>query len=123
MRIGGNGSLWGYPVRNSHRTGQDTAALPAGQIAAAEKKDCGTDNFPSPAEPDAGGPAPGSKDFGIGHRIEHMFELAGEDRNIHTLDMHKAISDMKRDRVLEEYQYFVGDRGTGLTDGTVIRKN
>lgn len=32
----------------------------------------------------------------------------GKDSNIEDLDMQKAISDMKKDQVLQQYQYFVG---------------
>lgn len=53
------------------------------------------------------------------------FGYLGQDASIAGLDMEKAISDLKKDQVLEQYQYFVG--GTPETvisteDGTVIRK-
>lgn len=32
----------------------------------------------------------------------------GKDKDIDSLDMQKAISDMKKDQVLQQYQYFVG---------------
>lgn len=53
------------------------------------------------------------------------FGYLGQDASVAGLDMEKAISDMKKDQVLEQYQYFVG--GTPETvisteDGTVIRK-
>ena len=31
----------------------------------------------------------------------------GEDSDIHSLDMQKAVSDLKKDEVLQEYQYFI----------------
>lgn len=51
----------------------------------------------------------------------------GKDSDILSLDMQKAISDMKKDSILEEYQYFVGSSQemkaeiAGL-DGMVIQK-
>lgn len=56
-------------------------------------------------------------DFSFGNEIE-------------TLDMQKAISDMQGDRLLQEYQYFVGSAQESMgnvisntADGTVIRLN
>jgi len=56
---------------------------------------------------------------------EEDFGYIGKDASIKSLDMEKAISDMKKDGILEEYQYFVGssknlDFGA---DGIVIPKN
>lgn len=53
------------------------------------------------------------------------FEYLGKDHDIHSLDIQKAISDMKKDDVLQQYQYFVGksrDLYVDSPDGTVIRK-
>ena len=55
------------------------------------------------------------------------FGYIGRESSLIRLDVQKAISDMKKDSVLEEYQYFVGSANvmqgiqTG-TDGTVIPK-
>ncbi len=53
------------------------------------------------------------------------FGYIGQDAPLAGLDMEKAISDMKKDQVLEQYNYFVGSAQnmiTGTEDGTVIRK-
>lgn len=52
----------------------------------------------------------------------------GKDSDIASLDMQKAISDMKKDSVLEQYQYFVGSVKTfsdemNPADGIVIKKS
>ncbi len=47
-------------------------------------------------------------------------ELIGIDADIRQLDVEKAVSSMKKDSVLQGYQYFVGNLST--TDGTVTRK-
>lgn len=43
------------------------------------------------------------------HRMQDA-ELTGMQDDIRPLDMEKAISDMKRDHILEDYQYFVGNQ-------------
>ncbi len=62
------------------------------------------------------------------------YSFIGRDANPETLDMQKAISDMQKDGILQEYQYFVGnsgfvpmDMGFGILhsateDGLVIQK-
>ena len=53
------------------------------------------------------------------------FGYIGRDVSLSNLDMEKAISDMRKDQVLEQYQYFVGSAKEMLgsfADGVVIRK-
>lgn len=56
---------------------------------------------------------------------EESFDYLGSESSLMNLDMQKAISDMKRDSVLQEYQYFVG-RSQNLfinpADGIVLPK-
>lgn len=44
-----------------------------------------------------------------------MYELKGADSDITSLDVKKAISDLDKDKVLEQYQYFVGNKEGGIT--------
>ena len=50
----------------------------------------------------------------------------GNDSDIYSLDVENAISDMQKDNVLKQYQFFVGNTGTGAlvdnADGVVIPK-
>ena len=50
----------------------------------------------------------------------------GKDSDIYSLDVENAISDMQKDNVLKQYQFFVGNTGTGAlvdnADGVVIPK-
>ena len=50
----------------------------------------------------------------------------GKDSDIYSLDVETAISDMQKDNVLKQYQFFVGNTGTGAlvdnADGVVIPK-
>lgn len=53
------------------------------------------------------------------------FGYIGQDASLSGLDMEKAISDMKKDEVLQQYNYFVGSAQNMITDtadGTVFRK-
>lgn len=53
------------------------------------------------------------------------FDYLGSSSDIRGLDMEKAISDMKKDQILKQYQYFVGSSKNifgSLDDGFVIPK-
>lgn len=56
------------------------------------------------------------------------YDYIGKDADLENLDMMNAISDMQKDKVLEQYQYFVGpqDITNGVVasseDGIVIQK-
>ena len=54
------------------------------------------------------------------------FEFIGRDSDMQQLDINKAISDMKKDSILEQYQFFVGTQNVQYdqsdTDGIVIIK-
>ncbi len=52
------------------------------------------------------------------------FSYIGSDSDINSLDMQKAISDMKQDSILQEYNYFVGNASNVFNseDGTVLAK-
>lgn len=55
---------------------------------------------------------------------EESFDYIGSESGLADLDVQKAISDMKRDSVLQEYQYFVGSAQTIINpeDGFVFQK-
>ncbi len=56
---------------------------------------------------------------------EESFDYLGSESNLLNLDMQKAISDMKKDSILQEYQYFVGSAQDFLmnpADGMVFQK-
>ncbi len=53
------------------------------------------------------------------------FSYIGQDAALQSLDVEKAISDMKKDQVLEQYNYFVGNEQNRILsgeDGNVILK-
>ena len=66
------------------------------------------------------------EDISITFNRQEDFGYIGKDSDIHSLDMEKAIDDMKKDSILQQYQYFVGNSRNLYTnesaDGTVIQK-
>ena len=51
-----------------------------------------------------------SFDFAQTYKPDATYELKGEDSDVSRLDVEKTLSDLEKDKVLEQYQYFVGDR-------------
>lgn len=49
-----------------------------------------------------------SYDFAQTYRPGETYELKGRDSDIESLDVQKAVSDLDKDQVLQQYQYFVG---------------
>lgn len=65
------------------------------------------------------------EDISITFNKQEGFDYIGQDRDICALDVEKAISDMKKDHVLQQYQYFVGsirNLTVESADGLVIAK-
>ena len=50
----------------------------------------------------------GSYDFAQTYRPGETYELKGKDSDLESLDVQKAVSDLDKDQVLQQYQYFVG---------------
>ena len=55
-----------------------------------------------------------SYDYAKTYRPDETYELKGEESDITSLDIQKAISDMEKDQVLRQYQYFVGTKDSGI---------
>ena len=55
---------------------------------------------------------------------EETFDYIGSESGLANLDMQKAISDMKKDSILQDYQYFVGSSKNIFSseDGMVLPK-
>ena len=50
------------------------------------------------------------EDISITFHKQDDFSYIGRDSDIHSLDVEKAISDMRKDQILQQYQYFVGSK-------------
>lgn len=54
-------------------------------------------------------------DYAQKYRAGEVYELKGEDSDISKLDVAKAVSDLEKDQILQQYQYFVGDASYAAT--------
>lgn len=81
--------------------------------------------YQEPERIDAGRRITDLQDLSLSMGTQRDMEFLGRENGLETLDMEQAISDMRKDSVLQEYQYFVGGQATIVTageDGMVIRK-
>ena len=66
------------------------------------------------------------EDISITFNKKESFGYLGKDSDIRSLDVQKAIDDMRKDKVLQQYQYFVGSSRNlqieNNADGIVIQK-
>lgn len=67
------------------------------------------------------------EDISLTFNSQEDFGYIGQDSDIHSLDVERALSDMQKDRMLQQYQYFVGSSqnlyaGQTSADGIVIPK-
>lgn len=66
------------------------------------------------------------KEVSLTFNKEESFDYIGSESSLANLDVQKAISVMKKDKILQEYQYFVGGKPDleydGDIDGSVFPK-
>lgn len=64
------------------------------------------------------------EDISLTFNKEESFDYLNSDSSVKSLDMQKAISDMQKDSILQDYQYFVGSSKALMSDadGIVIPK-
>ena len=65
------------------------------------------------------------EDISVVFNKKDDFGYLGQNKDIRSLDVEKAIDDMRKDKVLQQYQYFVGNARniqTESADGVVVRK-
>lgn len=136
MRIGGAGYYQDMGYTGSLRSGEMSAPKVSEQktelqnVNLTEEKNDGLSQSSTAAVPETElkkvDKIANLEEVSLSFNKEDDFGYIGRDSDIFKLDVEKAISDMKRDSVLEEYQYFVGSSQT-LTeqqsaDGVVIPK-
>lgn len=65
------------------------------------------------------------QDFSFDFKIDPSFGMTGKDSSLEALDIERAISDMKKDKVLDQYKFFVDSPKAGYVcetgDGSVRR--
>ena len=62
------------------------------------------------------------EDISLSFNVNETYDYIGKDADLQNLDMMSAISDMQKDKVLEQYQYFVGPKEIVTPDGMVVQK-
>lgn len=66
------------------------------------------------------------EDISLTFHKEDTFDYIGSDSDLESLDIQRAVSDMKKDQVLQEYQFFVGSDINQIVsdspDGRVLQK-
>ncbi len=85
---------------------QDESRQSSGTVVIAEQP-LQTSESVSPKAPKIGDLGEAAMSFSA----ERDFTVIGRDSDLYKLDMEKAISDMKKDGILQEYQYFVRSAG------------
>lgn len=100
---------------------QDEQRLQMEQAASSQVKAYDEPSVPAVRKPDAQ-----LEDIAITFNKQDDFGYIGKDSDIHSLDVEQAIGDMQKDKMLQQYQYFVGssqDVASKQTpDGIVIPK-
>jgi hypothetical protein len=64
--------------------------------------------YEEPSVPAVRKPDAQLEDISVTFNRQEDFGYIGKDSDIFSLDVEKAVSDMQKDRVLQQYQYFVG---------------
>lgn len=108
MNISGIRPSVGYYSYNSIKINelrnQQIAAAQQAKLAAKEEKPA-NDVDETPVEQNFT-----SFDFAQTYKPDETYELKGQDSDLQSLDVEKAVSDLQKDKILEQYQYFVSDR-------------
>lgn len=55
-----------------------------------------------------------SYDYAKSYQPDETYELKGAESDISKLDVERTMSDLEKDKVLEQYQYFVGDQAHAI---------
>lgn len=130
MGIGRIEGIYGcYPAEPIKKVGTETireqdkiAKQQEDIISPAVKQDTQTALEHSPGPVDL-------KNISLNFNTGNTYDYIGSESDLTLLDMDQVISDMKKDSVLEQYRYFVGEEGAGEAfheglhgDGIVILK-
>ena len=62
-------------------------------------------------------PDRGAEEYAKQYQPDATYELKGADSDIGGLDVEKALSDMKKDQVLQQYQFFISETNPLKSEG------
>ncbi len=91
------------PVSGFYDYGKTDRILPEAQEAQQEEKIAENENTAEEAAQTFG-----AYDYVKQYDPDQVYSLKGEDSDIRSRDVQKAISDMQKDQVIRQYHYFVG---------------
>ena len=128
MNISGVRPYAGFYEYNSIRSAElkSSQVMAANEQSAKDAMDGERKNSQSTVVPEAAQNFT-SFDFAQNYDPNASYDLKGTDSDINNLDTMKAISDLDKDLVLRQYQYFVGTKDNGVTQiasepaGNVVR--
>lgn len=109
MNISGirpNAGFYDYnSIQNIRNAVEDTPVVKtAADAGASEQQQKDTLETPVRREQDFG-----AADYAAQYQPDRTYEMKGSKSDIHSLDVEKALSDMHKDQVLQQYQFFVGE--------------
>ncbi|MCR5467902.1 MAG: hypothetical protein K6F37_02985 [Lachnospiraceae bacterium] len=58
-----------------------------------------------------------SLDYASQYQPDKTYEMKGADSDLVSLDMERAVSDMQKDQLIQQYQFFVGEAETSQSLG------
>ena len=129
MNISGIRPSVGFYDYNSIRMSSERAAMmqEAKASATGTLQDTnlvsGTEQSESQSREQFKKPDNGNAEFASRYEPNATYELKGADSDIFSLDMEQAISEMQKDQVLQQYQFFVGEQGVSAhTDDMGVRE-
>lgn len=95
-------------LRNNEIRGQQIQEARAERDASPEQMEATSIEKVPDAVPDNG-----ASEYAKQYQPEAVYDLKGAESDLANLDVEKAISAMKRDQVLQQYQFFVGEKKAG----------
>lgn len=124
MNISGIRPVSGYYDYNEIKRTEQLAAPETPEVVTTDVKEAET-KVAAPQERSAEVEAQqtfGAYDYASQYNPDATYSLKGAESDIRSLDMEKAISDMRKDEVIHQYQYFVGqDLGANVSQASAIR--
>lgn len=107
MNISGIRPSAGFYDYNTIKSEEQLSAEQTQKTLTAQQSDTEQEavmNVEASAKPDTG-----AMDYANRYQPDVTYDLKGADSELMSLDVEKAISDMKRDQVLQQYQFFIGE--------------
>ena len=127
--IGGYGGFENYNVRNIPQVSLDTVKKQDQEALALQNSlpEVSVPTKAAEAFEDKRSRSADLENISINFNKGEDYSYIGSESDIQTLDMQKAISDMRKDKILEDYQYFVGSSQNLMSsinneDGSVFMK-